>query len=151
MADGIKGAKSGAQRLSVGVVVLTLGIALLVLDNCSAAGNDPSAAIFGSACQPFDPDKTHSCAISSERWSEIAETPEPPGMYRYCAWPGLLSGAYRTRYRDIDGTIHDFTEAPAQTPSFLLEALKSANDSPATLVIVYRMVARSHSCPNAPP
>jgi hypothetical protein len=72
-------------------------------------------------------------------------------MYRYCAWPGLLSGDYRTKYRDVDGTIHDFTQAPAQSPSFLLEALKGTDNSPTTEVIDYRMVPSTHSCPNTPP
>jgi hypothetical protein len=117
------------------------------LAGCSSAGRGAYAA----ACEPFDPDKTHFCTISSERWTEIAELPEPPGMYRYCAWPGLLSGAYRTRYRDIDGTAHDFTDAPAFTPSFLLEALKGVGNSARTDMIVYRMVPRARPCPNAPP
>jgi hypothetical protein len=128
---------------------LALGAIALLLAGCSTPGKD--APLFSASCQPFDPDVTHSCVISSERWSEIAELPEPPGMYRYCAWPGLLSGDYRTRYRDVDGTIHDYTDAPAQTPSFLLEAQKGIGNSSSTEMIDYRLIPRTHSCPNAPP
>jgi hypothetical protein len=146
-----RGAETNAAGVDLAAMMLALGAVVLVLGSCSSIGHGPSGAIYGSACQPFDPDITHSCVISSERWSEIAETPEPPGMYRYCAWPGLLSGDYRTRYRDVEGTIHDFTEAPAQTPSFLLEELKGADNSPTTDVVDYRMMPRTHPCPNAPP
>jgi len=129
--------------------VLVLGVSVLGLNGCSDTGNDASA--YAPACQPFDPDVTHSCVISSQRWSEIAELPEPPGMYRYCAWPGLFSGAYRTRYRDLDGTLHDLTEAPTQTPGFLLEALRGADNAPMTTVVDYRMIPTGHPCPNTPP
>ncbi len=135
------------------ITAVALGAAGLVLAGCAAAGGGagPSAYAFAAACPPFDPDATHSCLINSERWSEIAELPESPGVYRYCAWPGLLSGDYRTRYRDLDGTIHDYTEAPAPTPSFLLEARKGAGNSAATELIEYRMIPRTHPCPDAPP
>jgi hypothetical protein len=144
-----KAPESHKEPSAAAAALLTLGAIILFLNSCSAAGN--SASVFASACQPFDPDVTHSCVISSERWSEIGETEQPPGMYRYCAWPGLLSGAYRTRYRDLEGRVHDFTEAPAQTPSFLLEAVKGVNDKPATEVIEYRMLPRAQSCPSAAP
>jgi hypothetical protein len=128
--------------------ILALAFAGIMLCGCSAPGDGArqSASLFGSTCKPFDPDITNSCMVSSERWSEIPELPEPPGMYRYCAWPGLLSGAYRTRYRDVDGTVHDFTDAPAMTPSFLLEAVKGVDNSPETELIEYRMMPMSHPC-----
>ncbi len=72
-------------------------------------------------------------------------------MYRYCAWPTLLSGAYRTRYRDVDGTVHDFTDAPILTPSFLLEARRGVDNSPATERVDYRMTPFTHPCPDTPP
>jgi hypothetical protein len=72
-------------------------------------------------------------------------------MYRYCAWPALLSGKYRTQYRDVEGAIHDFTPAPVQTPSFLLEALKGPDNSPATELVQYRMMPYTHPCPDTPP
>jgi hypothetical protein len=146
------GAETSSAGIGVAARVLALGAVILIPAGCSAGSTGLGAsANYGPACQPFEPEITHSCMISSERWSEITETQQPPGMYRYCAWPGLLSGAYRTRYRDLDGTIHDFTEAPAQTPSFLLEALKGMDNSPTTEIIEYRMIPRTHSCPNAPP
>ena len=95
-----------------------LGAALFMLGGCSSAGDGRSAILYGQACKPFDPAVTNSCMISSERRSEITELPEPPGMYRYCAWPALLSGKYRTQYRDVDGSIHDFTPTPVLTAEF---------------------------------
>jgi hypothetical protein len=144
--------KKKAPHLAKRQAAALQGASLLIgvlLAGCSAA--DTGSPRFAAACRPFDPDVTQSCVISSERWSEIAELPEPPALYRYCAWPGLLSGAYRTRYRDLDGSVHDFTEAPAETPSFLLKALKGADNSPATEVVVYRMTLRTKPCPNTPP
>lgn len=131
--------------------LLALGVCLFMLSGCSSADDGPSAFLYGPACKPFDPDVTNSCLISSERRSEIAEKPEPPGMYRYCAWPALLSGKYRTQYRDIDGSIHDFTPAPVQTPSFLLEAFKASDNSVTTELVRYRMMPFTQPCPNDPP
>ena len=157
MAEEAKGQDTGAEASGAGVdpaaVTLVLGFVGLMLCGCSAPSENAgqSASLFGSSCKPFDPDVTNSCIISSERWSEITELPEPPGLYRYCAWPTLLSGAYRTRYRDVDGTVHDFTDAPILTPSFLLEALKGVDNSPATELVDYRMMPFTHPCPNTPP
>lgn len=131
--------------------ILMLGAAFFMLCGCSSVEDGQSAFFSGPACKPFDPDVTNSCVINSEGWSEIAEKPEPPGMYRYCAWPGLLSGKYRTRYRDVDGSVHDFTQAPVQTPSFLLEVLKEPGNSPATELVQYRMIPFTQQCPSAPP
>jgi hypothetical protein len=132
-------------------MILVLGAALCMLDGCSSADDSGSAFFYGPACKPLDPDVTNSCVISSERRSEITELPEPPGMYRYCAWPALLSGKYRTQYRDVDGSIHDFTQAPVQTASFLLEAFKGPGNYPATQSVQYRMIPFTHPCPIAPP
>jgi hypothetical protein len=153
MAEKAKDSGAEAPGVDLGVMALVLGMAGLMLCGCSAPGENAgrSASPFGSSCKPFDPDVTNFCMISSERWSEIPELPEPPGLYRYCAWPGLLSGAYRTRYRDVDGTVHDFTDAPAMTPSFLLEGLKGVDNSPATELIDYRMMPMTHPCPDEPP
>jgi len=157
MAEEAEGRDTGAEAVASGVdpvgVALALGFVGFMLCSCSAPGESAgqSASLFGSSCKPFAPDVTNSCIISSERWSEIPELPEPPGLYRYCAWPAPLSGAYRTRYRDVDGTVHDFTEAPVMTPSFLLEALKGVDNSPATELIDYRMMPITHPCPNEPP
>ena len=134
--------------MRVGGEILVLGAALFMLGGCSSADD---ALLYGQACKPFDPDVTNSCVISSERRSEINELPEPPGMYRYCAWPALLSGKYRTQYRDVDGSIHDFTQTPVLTPSFLLEAFKASDNSVTTELVQYRMIAYSHPCPDAPP
>jgi hypothetical protein len=131
--------------------ILMLGAGLIMLGSCSSADDGQSAILYGQACKPFDPDVTNSCVISSERRSEITELPEPPGMYRYCAWPGLLSGKYRTQYRDVDGSIHDFTQTPVLTPSFLLEAFKASDNSVTTELVQYRMIAYSHPCPDSPP
>jgi hypothetical protein len=51
----------------------------------------------------------------------------------------------------VDGTVHDFTDAPILTPSFLLKALKGVDNSPATKLIKYRMMPFTHPCPNVPP
>jgi hypothetical protein len=131
--------------------ILVLGAALFMLGSCSSADDDQSAFLYGQACKPFDPDVTNSCVISSERRSEIAELPEPPGMYRYCAWPALLSGKYRTQYRDVEGAIHDFTPTPVLTPSFLLEAFKASDNSVTTELVRYRMIPFTRPCPDAPP
>lgn len=128
-----------------------LGAALFMLGGCSSAGDGRSAILYGQACKPFDPAVTNSCMISSERRSEITELPEPPGMYRYCAWPALLSGKYRTQYRDVDGSIHDFTPTPVLTASFLLEAFQASDNSVTTETVRYRMIPYSHPCPDAPP
>ena len=72
-------------------------------------------------------------------------------MYRYCAWPALLSGKYRTQYRDVDGSIHDFTQTSVLTPSFLLEAFKASDNSVTTELVRYRLMPYSHPCPDAPP
>jgi hypothetical protein len=133
------------------LALLVLGAAIIFLGGCSLGGAGDAAASFAPACQPFDPDVTHSCLISSERWSEIAEVPEPPGKYRYCAWPGLLSGDYRTRYRGPEGAVHDFTDAPAQTPSFLLQARRGTDNSASTEVVDYRLIRSTQPCPNSPP
>ena len=145
------GRAAGSDRARSGVRggILVLGAALL--GSCSSAGDGQSAFLYGQACKPFDPDVTNSCVISSERRSEITELPEPPGMYRYCAWPALLSGKYRTQYRDVDGSIHDFTPAPVLTPSFLLEAFKASDNSVTTELVQYRLIPYSHPCPDAPP
>ena len=128
--------------------ILVLGAGLFMLGSCSSADD---TLLYGQACKPFDPDVTNSCVISSERRSEITELPEPPGMSRYCAWPALLSGKYRTQYRDVEGAIHDFTLTPVQTPSFLLEAFKASDNSVTTELVRYRMIPYSHPCPDAPP
>ncbi len=60
-------------------------------------------------------------------------------------------GKYRTQYRDVDGSIHDFTPAPVLTPSFLLEAFKVSDNSVTTELVQYRMIPYSHPCPDAPP
>jgi hypothetical protein len=46
-------------------VVLALALAGLLLAGCSADGDGAglSVAAFEPACQPFDPDITHSCLI----------------------------------------------------------------------------------------
>jgi hypothetical protein len=146
-------AKAAASGVDPAAVALVLGFVGFMLCGCSAPGETTgqSAFLFGSSCKPFDPDVTNVCIVSSERWSEIPELPEPPGLYRYCAWPALLSGAYRTRYRDVDGTVHDLTDAPAMVPGFLLEALKGVDNSPMTELIDYRMMPITHPCPNESP